>query len=116
MARELARVDSFYGVGGITRSLVLRDAPASGAPFAPNWVVPPGDTIADVLEERGWTQAELAQRLGYADEHVSQIINGDAAITEDVAARLACVLGSTAGFWLRKEATYRGRLERRQCK
>lgn len=84
------------------------------APFAPDWVSPPGDTIADVLEERGWTQAELARRLGYTEKHVSQLINGKAAITEDTASRLERVLGSTAGFWLRKEATYRERLERQQ--
>jgi len=84
------------------------------APFAPDWLAPPGDTIADVLEERGWTQAELARRLGYTEKHVSQLINGKAAITEDTASRLERVLGSTAGFWLRKEATYRERLERQQ--
>jgi len=74
------------------------------APFAPDWVSPPGDTIADVLEERGWTQAELARRLGYTEKHVSRLINGKAVITEDTASRLECVLGSTAGFWLRKVA------------
>lgn len=79
-------------------------------PFAPNWVSPPGDTIADVLEERGWTQDELARRLGYTEKHVSQLINGKAAITEDIASRLERVLGGTANFWLRKEATYRERL------
>lgn len=81
-------------------------------PFAPDWVSPPGDTIADVLEERGWTQAELARRLGYTEKHVSQLINGKAAITEDTASRLERALGSTAGFWLRKEAAYRDRLGR----
>ena len=30
------------------------------ADFAPDWIVTPGDTIADMLEVRGWTQAELA--------------------------------------------------------
>ena len=41
------------------------------APFAPDWVSPPGDTIADVLEERGWTQAEFARRLStlWEDRH-----------------------------------------------
>lgn len=24
-------------------------------PFEPDWLSPPGDTIADVLEERGWS-------------------------------------------------------------
>jgi len=79
----------------------------TGAPFAPDWVSPPGDTIADVLEDRDWTQAELARHMGYTEEHVSQIINGKAAITEDMALRLERVLGSTAAFWLRKESAYR---------
>jgi HTH-type transcriptional regulator/antitoxin HigA len=86
----------------------------TGAPFAPDWVSPPGDTIADVLVERGWSCAELARRMGCAETHISQLINGKAAITEDTASRLERVLGSTAGFWLRKEATYRERLERQQ--
>jgi HTH-type transcriptional regulator / antitoxin HigA len=29
--------------------------------FTPDWVSPPGDTIADILEERDWTQAQLAE-------------------------------------------------------
>lgn len=40
-------------------------------PFTPDWVSPPGDTIADLLEERDWTQAQLADRLGYTKKHVS---------------------------------------------
>ncbi len=34
------------------------------APYAPDWVSPPGDTILDIIEERGWSQTELATRLG----------------------------------------------------
>ncbi|MGH8583514.1 MAG: HigA family addiction module antitoxin, partial [Gammaproteobacteria bacterium] len=72
----------------------------SGTPFRPDWVSPPGDTIADLLEERDWSQVELAGRLGYTTKHVSQLINGKAAITEDTALRLERVLGGGAGFWL----------------
>lgn len=82
----------------------------TGAPFAPDWVSPPGDTIADVLVERGWSCAELARRMGCAETHISQIINGEARITEETASGLARVIGSTASFWLRKEAAYRARL------
>ncbi len=84
------------------------------APFAPDWVSPPGDTVADVLEERGWTQAALARRLGYTEKHVSQLINGRAPITDETAFRLERVIGSTAGFWLRKEVNYREALERQR--
>ncbi len=79
-------------------------------PFTPNWVSPPGDTIADLLEERDWTQAQLADRLGYTTKHVSQLINGKAPITEETAIKLERVLGSTTRFWLNREAQYRAQL------
>ncbi|GAB3630403.1 DNA-binding protein [Pandoraea terrae] len=77
------------------------------APFAPDWVSPPGDTILDLIEERGWTQTELAKRLGYTEKHISQLINGRVPLTHDAALRLERVLGSNAGFWLAREAKYR---------
>ncbi len=77
------------------------------AQFEPKWVSPPGDTILDLLEERGWPQTEFAERTGYTAKHVSLLINGKASITEDTAFRLERVLGGTAGFWLSREAKYR---------
>lgn len=82
-------------------------------PFEPDWLSPPGDTIADVLEERGWSQAEFAQRSGYTAKHVNQLLRGKAPISEDTALRLERVLGSTARFWLQREAEYREALARR---
>ncbi|MBD2413684.1 DNA-binding protein [Nostoc calcicola FACHB-389] len=81
-------------------------------PFTPDWVSPPGDTIADILEERDWTQAELAERLGYSTKHISLLINGKAPVNEETALKLERVLGSTAAFWLKREAQYRAALAR----
>lgn len=80
--------------------------------FIPDWVSPPGDTISDLLEERDWTQAQLAERLGYTTKHVSHLINGKAPISEETALKLERVLGSTATFWLSREAQYRAHLAR----
>lgn len=79
-------------------------------PFTPDWVSPPGDTILALLEERDWTQAQLSERLGYTTKHISQLINGKAPIHEDTALKLERVLGSTAVFWLNREAQYRAQL------
>lgn len=79
-------------------------------PFTPKWVSAPGDTIADLLAERDWTQAQLAERMGYTTKHISQLINGKAPITEETALKLERVLGSTASFWLNREAQYRAQL------
>lgn len=39
-------------------------------------VIHPGETIADLLEERGITQAELAIRTGVTPSYVSNVIAG----------------------------------------
>lgn len=74
--------------------------------FKPDWVSPPGDTILDLLEEKGWTQKELAVRLGYTDKHLSQLINGRVSLSIDAAARLERVLGGNVEFWMNREANY----------
>jgi HTH-type transcriptional regulator/antitoxin HigA len=81
-------------------------------PFEPDWVSPPGESVLDIAEERGWTQAELAQRLGYSEKHVSQLINGKVPLSVEAAMRLERVLGSTAEFWLTREANYQRHLAR----
>jgi len=73
----------------------------------PNWISSPGETILDILEERGWSRSELAQRTGYTRKHIDQLVKGSASITEEAALKLEQVLGSTAGFWLNREALYR---------
>jgi HTH-type transcriptional regulator / antitoxin HigA len=79
-------------------------------PFTPGWASSPGETITDLLDERDWTQIQLADRLGYAEAQVSQLIDGEIEISVDIAHKLAEILGSTADFWLRLEATYRAQL------
>lgn len=82
--------------------------------FEPDWISPPGDTLADLLEERSWSQTEFADRIGYTEKHISLLINGKASITEEAALKLERVVGSTAQFWLSREAQYRESLARTQ--
>ncbi len=82
------------------------------ATFSPDWTSTPGDTILDLLAERGWKQAEFAERIGFTTKHVSQLINGKSAITEGAAIRLERVLGSSARFWMNRESQYREALAR----
>jgi HTH-type transcriptional regulator/antitoxin HigA len=86
----------------------MTDRPA----FLPNWVSPPGDTIADALEARGWTPGELAQQLGATPEHVSALLRGEASLSPEVGEGLSRVLGSTPAFWLTREARYRAAVVR----
>ena len=47
-----------------------------------------------------------------SDKHINDLVHARVAITTEVAASLARVLGSTASFWLTREANYRIALER----
>ena len=84
--------------------------------FNPEWISPPGDTIADILEERNWTQTELAKHLGYSSQYISLLINGKVAINEEIALKLEQVLGGKAEFWLRREAQYNASLIKKDNK
>jgi len=82
--------------------------------FAPDTYSAPGETLAEVMEERGITQEDLAQRLGLTQKTVNQIIGGKARLTHDTALKLERVLGISAGFWNRMEMGYRESLERQR--
>jgi HTH-type transcriptional regulator/antitoxin HigA len=79
--------------------------------FQPDWVSPPGDTIEDLLDDLGMSKAQLAQRTGFTPKHINELVKGRAPLTPAAAVKLATVLGSTAEFWLTREAQYRAALE-----
>lgn len=80
--------------------------------FSPDWTSPPGETVADLLEERGMTQTELARRLGVSLKHANQVVNGSASISPDLALGLEKVLGPAASFWLTRDGQYQASLAR----
>ncbi len=82
--------------------------------FFPDYASPPGESLEDVLEERGMSQAELSERTGLARKTVNEIIKGKAPITADSALHLERVLGLPAHFWNRRERIYREHLARLQ--
>jgi HTH-type transcriptional regulator/antitoxin HigA len=86
--------------------------PSGDAPFSPDWASPPGDTLLDLLEERGWTQQQLADLMGYSTEQVRWLIDGKALLTEGDALQLQNVLGIPIGFWLNRETSYQAHLAR----
>lgn len=75
--------------------------------YTPDYVSPPGDTLLEVLEKRGMTQAELAERTGRPKKTINEIINGKAAITPETALQLELVFNIPASFWNNRERRYR---------
>ena len=77
------------------------------AGFAPAEVFPPGVLILEELQERGWTQTDLAEVMGRPVKTISEIVNAKVRVTEETARELELALGIDAEFWLRTEAYYR---------
>ncbi len=82
--------------------------------YLPDYVSPPGETLLEVLEEIGMSQADLAERTGRPKKTISEIINGKSAITPDTALQLERVLGIPASFWNSREQKYRAFLASQQ--
>src|SRR5580692_1207346 len=82
--------------------------------FAPDYAVPPGETLRESLEMKGLSQIDLAVRTGLTEKTISQIINGVAPISYETAEKLEMVLGSPARFWNARESQYREALMRQQ--
>lgn len=84
------------------------------AEFAPDWISAPGETVADLLEERGWSQADFATRTGFTQKHVHLLLQGKVPISEGIALKLEQVLGGSARFWMKLETQYREQFLRRE--
>ena len=82
--------------------------------YHPDEVSPPGETLVEVLEERGLSQADLAERMGRPKKTINEIVKGKAAITPETALQLERVLGIPAEFWNNLERNYREHLASRE--
>jgi HTH-type transcriptional regulator / antitoxin HigA len=78
--------------------------------LTPDWVAKPGNTINDIIQERGWNQAELARRTSLSTKHINQLLKSAVPITQETASKLEKVLGSTARFWMNLESQYQEQL------
>lgn len=72
--------------------------------------IPPGETIKELLQDRGIKQKEFADRMGMSEKHISHLVNGKVHLTYDVALKLENVFGVPASFWNNLEATYREKI------
>lgn len=80
--------------------------------YVPDTVSAPGETLAEVIESRGMSQSELAERMGRPKKTINEIVQGKAAITAETALQLEKVLGIPAAFWISREQNYRESIAR----
>ena len=66
----------------------------------------PGEHLAEELEALDMSAAELARKIDVPTNRITQILNGERAITGDTALRLAHYFGTSAQFWLNLQSFY----------
>lgn len=73
-------------------------------PFRP---IKPGEILQEELDERGWTQTDLAEILDRPIQAINEIITGKKAITPETALAFAQAFGNSPEYWLNLESAYR---------
>lgn len=67
----------------------------------------PGEVLQDTVLANGRISVtELAGRLGVSRVALSRVVNARAAVSADMALRLAAALGGSAESWLQMQAAY----------
>lgn len=70
------------------------------------FIIHPGETLAEVIEDRSMSQSELAVRTGMTEKHISTVIHGQKNISPAFAKKLEYALGIEASFWMNLQAQY----------
>lgn len=71
-----------------------------------DYIIHPGETLIEVLEDRDMTQRELAVRTGMTEKHISTVVHGQKGISAAFARKLEYALGIETSFWMNLQANY----------
>lgn len=82
--------------------------------YKPDYLIAPGETIAETIVSLSMTQKEFAARLDITEQSLIRIIKADQPITYETAAKLEMVTGTPASFWNSLESKYREALVRQR--
>jgi len=66
----------------------------------------PGEHLAEELQELGVSASALAREIEVPANRITEILNGERAVTADTAIRLAHWFGMSAEFWLNLQKLY----------
>lgn len=74
--------------------------------YVPQTVTHPGVTLKERLDELGMSQKEFAVRTGKPEQTIVKVIDGQSALTPDMAVKFESVLAIPARFWLNRQLQY----------
>ncbi len=66
----------------------------------------PGAGLKDDFEALGFSVAEAAKGLGVTRQQLYRVVNGQCAISPEMAVRLEKAIGGTAAGWLRMQINF----------
>ena len=72
--------------------------------------IPPGDTLKEIIDDRGITEGQLAVRIGKDETFVRDLITGEVELTQEVAQVIETAMDIPAYFLLNLELLYRENL------
>ncbi|MCX5902471.1 MAG: helix-turn-helix domain-containing protein [Proteobacteria bacterium] len=78
--------------------------------FEPDYAIPPGQTLMEIMESLDMTQKELAIRTGITVQSLNRIFKGEQPISYETASRLELATGVPARLWNNLETKYREQL------
>jgi HTH-type transcriptional regulator/antitoxin HigA len=70
------------------------------------FIIHPGETLKEIIEDRGMSQRELSIRTGNSTKHISDIVNCLKPISIKFSKKLEYALGIDASFWINLQANY----------
>ena len=79
-------------------------------------VIHPGELLAEILHDRGMSQAALARVLGVSPMRISHVIHGERPVTAELALRFGRAFGQSAQFWLNLQTDYDLKIAERELK
>lgn len=71
-----------------------------------DFIIHPGETLKDIIDDREMSQKELAARCGVTEKHISTIVNCEKPISIAFAKKLEYALGIDSSFWINLQANY----------
>ncbi|GBE09281.1 hypothetical protein BMS3Abin11_02412 [bacterium BMS3Abin11] len=75
--------------------------------FKPVWASPPGDTIEELLLNKGMSHRQFADSICLSEAQVDKLIKGKKSITKKIAETLETLLGSTKSYWMKRDSQYK---------
>lgn len=70
------------------------------------FIIHPGETLKEILENKGITQKELAYITGFSAAFINCVITGKKDISAKFAAKLEYALGVPCSYWIKLQAYY----------